>query len=64
MPSTAALIDNLREAFGKDAIDRSIKRGMKGEPGWFHARENGHEVGTPFPAVQGVPAIKPPEVRR
>lgn len=61
MPATAEFIDRLREAFGKDAIDRSIKRGMRGEEGWFHARENGHEVGTPFAKQAWVPATKLPE---
>ena len=47
MPQTAAFIDALRDAFGKDAIDGQIRKGMHGLPGFFHARENGHEVGTP-----------------
>lgn len=46
MPLTAALIDDLRDAFGKDYIDRILAAGMKGEP-VFWARENGHTVGTP-----------------
>ncbi len=49
MPQTAAFIDALRAAFGKDAIDGQIRKGMQGIPGFFHARENGHEVGTPMP---------------
>ena len=50
MPRTAAFIDNLRDAFGKAEIDAQIRKGMAGLPGHFHARENGHEVGTPMPA--------------
>lgn len=45
MPTVAAIIDELREAFGADAINPSIKGGMNGVP-TFYARENGYEVGT------------------
>lgn len=47
MPQTAAFIDALREAFGREDIDAQIRAGMSGVPGRFYARENGHEVGTP-----------------
>ena len=52
MPETAAFIDALRDAFGKDSINIEIKKGVAGLPGHFHAVENGQEVGTPFPATQ------------
>lgn len=55
MPNTAAFIDDLRLAFGKDAVDKCIRRGMKGEPGWFHAREQGQSVGTVFPVEPYLP---------
>ena len=45
MPMTAAWIDSLRAAFGKDMIDQQIRRGMKGDPVFF-ASENGHSIGT------------------
>ncbi|WP_199710602.1 hypothetical protein [Noviherbaspirillum cavernae] len=45
MPLTAAFLDDLRAAFGKEAIDAQIRRGLKGEP-TFWARENGHRLGT------------------
>ena len=45
MPATAAWIDDLRSAFGAEAINSSIKSGMNGLP-TFWASENGHEVGT------------------
>lgn len=45
MPTVTGFIDALREAFGKDMIDRQIRLGMKGEPA-FWATENGHEIGT------------------
>lgn len=51
MPTVAAWIDGLRDAFGKDYIDRQIRRGLKGD-GAFHAVERGHEIGRP--PVRGV----------
>lgn len=45
MPQTAAFIDALREAFGADGIHASIRAGLRGEPGFFYARENGLEIG-------------------
>ncbi len=47
MPTVAAIIDDLRAAFGPDAINPSIKGGMAGVP-TFYASEKGHEVGTPL----------------
>jgi len=44
MPQTARFIDGLREAFGADQVDPSIRAGMRGEPR-FYAREAGHELG-------------------
>lgn len=49
MPQIAAFIDDLRAAFGADAINPQIKKGMSGLPGFFYASENGHHVGTPMP---------------
>ncbi len=46
MPATAAFIDELRRVFGADAINVSIKRGMRGEAGFFYAEEGGHTLGT------------------
>lgn len=48
MPQTAAWIDELRDAFGADAINASIRKGMAGLPGHFHAEENGRQAGTEF----------------
>ena len=47
MPTVAAIIDDLRDAFGADVINPSIKGGMAGVP-TFYARENGQEIGTPL----------------
>ena len=46
MPSTAAFIDGLRNAFGKEGIDQAIRSGMAGRKGFFYAEENGQAVGT------------------
>lgn len=46
MPTVAQWIDELREEFGADQVDPSIRAGMRGEPGKFWAREGGHEIGT------------------
>lgn len=40
MPQTAAWIDELREAFGREAIDRIVRAGMQGK-GCFWAQEEG-----------------------
>lgn len=57
MPETAALIDNLRAAFGAEMIDSAIRAGLDGQP-TFWARENGQEVGTPQPPDE-MPAVEP-----
>lgn len=48
MPQTAAWIDALRDAFGRDMIDAQIKKAMKGEP-TFYAKEGEREFGTQAP---------------
>jgi len=45
MPTVAAWIDDLRAAFGHEAIDEPMRRGIRGKP-TFHATEAGHQVGT------------------
>jgi hypothetical protein len=45
MPTVAAFIDGMREAFGKEHIDRQIRAGMNGKP-VFYCSENGRELGT------------------
>ena len=54
MPLVTAFIDECREVFGADTINRSIKAGLEGQQ-TFWARENGIEVGTrpskPFEAL-------------
>ena len=45
MPLIAAWIDDMRDGFGAECINDTIRRGMRGEP-VFWAQENGHSVGT------------------
>lgn len=51
MPTVAGWIDALRAAFGAEMIDAAIRAGIAGQH-TFHAREGGHEVGTPIPYNQ------------
>ena len=46
MPLVTAFIDELREVFGTEAINQSIRAGLDGQE-TFWARENGIEIGTP-----------------
>lgn len=52
MPLVAAFIDDMRAAFGAEYINDIIRSGIDGQP-VFHASENGHQVGTPLPSVEG-----------
>lgn len=52
MPNVAERIDQYRNDWGKEWVNECIKRGMRGEPGWFYAFEAGHAVGTPFTTDQ------------
>lgn len=45
MPTVAGFIDEMRDAFGAEEINDSIKAGMAGQP-TFYASENGVTVGT------------------
>ena len=45
MPCTTAFIDQMREAFGVDGVNASIKAGIAGD-GSFYANENGVEIGS------------------
>lgn len=44
MPTVSAWVDELREAFGADGINQSIRNGMAGGADFF-ADENGHTIG-------------------
>lgn len=52
MPVVDAFIDELRATFGREAIDRAIVDGLR--EGTFHALEDGHEIGKPVVAGDGV----------
>lgn len=54
MPTVAGWIDELRAAFGAEAIDESIRAGLRGEPNRFCAREGAHELGTAFEKTRRV----------
>lgn len=57
MPQTSKWVDELRDAFGREAIDEAVREGMgdakagQRERGFtragFHASENGQTVGAP-----------------
>jgi hypothetical protein len=55
MPGAAALIDDLRKAFGEKYIDDLIQAGRAGKP-VFSISENGITVGTPVEA--GVKVVR------
>lgn len=44
MPTVAAWIDELREAFGIDGINRAIRNGVAGGSA-FYAEEDGNTIG-------------------
>jgi hypothetical protein len=45
MPEVARFIDRMRDAFGREAVDLSLSRGLAGEPVFF-AVEGGRHLGT------------------
>jgi len=47
MPETTKFIDAMREVFGAEGINQSIKGGMNGVP-TFRACEKGREIGTRY----------------
>ena len=54
MPRVTAFIDDLRGAFGREAIDALIRRAtVEGLP-TFYAYEAGRQVGRPLPALGSV----------
>lgn len=55
MPTVAGWIDALRDAFGPDMINAAIRAGIDGQP-TFHAKENGHAIGTPQPTEKNATA--------
>ncbi len=46
MPTVAAWIDELRDAFGADGINAAIRAGLRGADS-FYAEEAGQQIGNP-----------------
>lgn len=59
MPGCAAIVDDLRAAFGVAEVDQWIRDGLR--QGTFHAVEGGHVIGKPVPRGVGVQAYVLPE---
>ena len=57
MPGCAALVDDLRAAFGAAEVDQWIRDGLRA--GTFHAVEGEHEIGKPQPREGYVQAYMP-----
>lgn len=51
MPFTASIIDDFRSNWPEAGVVQAVRAGIDGQP-TFHAKENGHEVGTPIPYDQ------------
>lgn len=60
MPGCAAIMDDLRSAFGAAEVDGWIRDGLR--TGTFHAVEGEHTVGKPQPRGGYVQAYMPPEL--
>jgi len=54
MPETAVFVDSKRKEFGAEFVNSCIKQSLAGTPGRFYAMENGHVLGTPFPATDPI----------
>lgn len=52
MPFTTAIIDDFRAHWPEAGVVEAVKAGIDGQP-VFHARENGYQIGTPLPSVEG-----------
>jgi hypothetical protein len=54
MPETAVFVDSKRSEYGPSFVNDCIKSALAGKPGRFYAMENGHVLGTPFPATHPI----------
>ena len=54
MPETAIFVDAKRKELGAEYVNGCIKAALAGKPGRFYAMENGHVLGTPFPATHPI----------
>jgi hypothetical protein len=57
MPKVAAEVGKRRAQYGAPFVNDCIKRGMKGEAGFFFAIEGALMVGTPNPALKAIERI-------
>ena len=57
MPACAAMVDDLRAAFGVAEVDQWIRDGLR--DGTFHAVEGNHQIGKPQPREGYVQAYMP-----
>ena len=48
MPGVAKLVAEKRRRWGDAHVTACIQRGLRGEPGWFFAREGAIAVGAPW----------------
>lgn len=48
MPFTTSIIDDFRANWPEAGVVEAVRAGIDGQP-VFHARENGHEIGSPIP---------------
>lgn len=48
MPKVASMVAEHRKRLGDAHVTECQRRGMRGEPGWFFAREGALAVGTPW----------------
>jgi hypothetical protein len=49
MPRVSRLIEEQRKARGAEFVSHCWRRSLRGEPGWFYAREGALAIGTPWP---------------
>lgn len=58
MPETAKWVDQKRKELGVEFVNGCIRAALRGEAGFFYAIEQGHLLGTPFPATHPVAATQ------
>ena len=54
MPETAKWVNARRAEYGAAYVNGCIRRALAGEAGFFYAMEQGHVIGTPFPAASSL----------
>ena len=59
MPETADWIDQRRLQWGSEHVDACLRKGLRGEQGYFYAIEAGRVVGTAWPMEAALAGLKP-----